>query len=49
MLPAWRRAQALFDQQFGAQQGAALLSTMRAVVDSGLHRIEDKAEEPGAA
>ena len=37
ILPAWRRAQAQFDQQFGAQRGAELLATMRAVVDSGLH------------
>ena len=45
ILPAWRRAQALFDQQFGAQQGAALLSTLRAVVDSGLHRLDDQSGE----
>ncbi len=37
MLPAWRRAQARFDQQFGAERGAQLLATMRAVVGSGLH------------
>ncbi len=37
MLPAWRRAQERFDEQFGADQGAQLLVTMRAVVDSGLH------------
>ena len=37
ILPAWRRAQARFDEQFGAAQGAQLLATMRAVVDSGLH------------
>lgn len=37
ILPAWRRAQALFDQQFGSERGAQLLATMRAVVDSGLH------------
>ena len=37
ILPAWRRAQARFDEQFGAAQGARLLATMRAVVDSGLH------------
>lgn len=37
ILPAWRRAQARFDEQFGAAQGAQLLTTMRAVVDSGLH------------
>jgi len=37
MLPAWRRAQARFDEQFGADQGAQLLAIMRAVVDSGLH------------
>lgn len=37
MLPAWRRAQERFDEQFGADQGAQLLATMRAVVDSGLH------------
>lgn len=37
ILPAWRRAQAAFDQQFGAARGADLLATMRAVVDSGLH------------
>jgi len=37
ILPAWRRAQARFDEQFGADQGAQLLATMRAVVDSGLH------------
>jgi DNA-binding MarR family transcriptional regulator len=39
ILPAWRRAQALFDQQFGADRGAQLLATMRAVVDSGLHGL----------
>jgi DNA-binding MarR family transcriptional regulator len=37
ILPAWRRAQARFDQQFGAERAAQLLATMRAVVDSGLH------------
>lgn len=37
ILPAWRRAQARFDQQFGLERGAQLLATMRAVVDSGLH------------
>lgn len=37
ILPAWRRAQARFDEQFGAERGAQLLATMRAVVDSGLH------------
>jgi len=37
ILPAWRRAQARFDQQFGPERGAQLLATMRAVVDSGLH------------
>jgi len=37
ILPAWRLAQARFDEQFGAAQGAQLLATMRAVVDSGLH------------
>ena len=37
ILPAWRRAQARFDEQFGAAQGAQLLATLRAVVDSGLH------------
>ena len=36
MLPAWRQAQARFDQQFGAAQGAQLLATMRAVVATGL-------------
>ncbi|MCC2957645.1 MarR family winged helix-turn-helix transcriptional regulator [Massilia sp. IC2-477] len=41
ILPAWRRAQARFDQQFGAQQSAQLLATMRAVVDSGLHATGD--------
>lgn len=37
ILPAWRRAQERFEQQFGAERGSQLLSTMRAVVDSGLH------------
>lgn len=37
ILPAWRRAQARFDAQFGAERGVQLLATMRAVVDSGLH------------
>ncbi|MGI4843274.1 MAG: MarR family winged helix-turn-helix transcriptional regulator [Janthinobacterium lividum] len=38
ILPAWRRAQARFDQQFGAERAAQLLASMRAVVDSGLHQ-----------
>lgn len=37
ILPAWQRAQARFNEQFGAERGAQLLATMRAVVDSGLH------------
>lgn len=37
ILPAWRRAQERFDQQFGAERGAQLLAMMRCVVDSGLH------------
>lgn len=41
ILPAWRRAQALFDQQFGPERGALLLATMRAVVDSGLHELDE--------
>ncbi len=41
ILPAWRRAQAAFDQQFGAERGAQLLATMRAVVASGLHDAGD--------
>ena len=45
ILPAWRRAQARFDEQFGAAQGAQLLATMRAVVDSGLH---DPGQMPAA-
>ncbi len=54
ILPAWRRAQDLFDQQFGAARGAELLATMRAVVDTGLHGLDDKAgdqgkDEPGPA
>ena len=43
ILPAWRSAQARFDQQFGAAQGAQLLDTMRAVVDSGLHTPDQTA------
>ncbi|MFC0250420.1 MarR family winged helix-turn-helix transcriptional regulator [Massilia consociata] len=39
ILPAWHRAQDLFDQQFGAERGAQLLATMRAVVGSGLHEL----------
>ncbi|SFD23533.1 MarR family winged helix-turn-helix transcriptional regulator [Massilia yuzhufengensis] len=41
ILPAWRSAQARFEQQFGAERGAELLATMRAVVDSGLHGSAD--------
>jgi len=48
ILPAWRRAQARFDQQFGAERGAQLLATMRAVVDSGLHAARDDAEDVAA-
>lgn len=44
MLPAWRRAQERFDEQFGADQGAQLLVTMRAVVDSGLHASGELAD-----
>lgn len=47
VLPAWRRAQQLFDQQFGPERGAALLATMRAVVDTGLHQREDKDGDEG--
>jgi len=47
ILPAWRRAQARFDEQFGAERGAQLLATMRAVVDSGLH--ESGAAQAGSA
>ena len=43
ILPAWRRAQARFDAQFGADRGAQLLATMRAVVDSGLHESGESA------
>jgi len=46
ILPAWRRAQEHFEQQFGAANGAQLLSTMRAVVNSGLH---DPGELPAGA
>lgn len=45
VLPAWRRAQVLFDQQFGAERGAQLLATMRAVVDSGLHGPDDAPQD----
>ncbi|RZA29603.1 MAG: MarR family transcriptional regulator [Lysobacteraceae bacterium] len=41
ILPAWRSAQARFDQQFGTERGAQLLATMRAVVDSGLHESRE--------
>lgn len=44
MLPAWRRAQERFDEQFGADQGTQLLATMRSVVDSGLHASSELAD-----
>ena len=46
ILPAWRRAQARFDQQFGADRGAQLLGMMRAVVGSGLHASAEAGETP---
>ena len=48
ILPAWRRAQARFDEQFGADRGVQLLATMRAVVDSGLHPSGDASRDDGA-
>ena len=47
ILPAWRRAQARFDQQFGAERGAQLLAMMRSVVDCGLHDAGDAPGKPG--
>jgi len=48
ILPAWRRAQARFDQQFGAERGAQLLAMMRAVVDSGLHEPDSESSRDEA-
>lgn len=47
ILPAWRRAQEHFEQQFGAANGAQLLATMRAVVNSGLHADGELPAEAG--